>query len=98
MHAGTSDALLTCMMILFEIGIWFGLGIDVGRARAGELATLTVTVDQHLVPPSPRQPYRVWCRDQPGRLSITYFNLWRGRIWQVTVLGGASAIVGGLLY
>ena len=47
---------------------------DVTGAKAGEVATLTVVVDEHLVPHSPRQPYRVWCSDETGRLCLTYFN------------------------
>jgi len=47
---------------------------EVAKARAGEIATLTVTVDEHLVPRNPRQPYRVWCSDETGRLCLTYFN------------------------
>ncbi|MBX9943813.1 MAG: ATP-dependent DNA helicase RecG [Reyranella sp.] len=47
---------------------------EVAGARAGEVATLTVTVDEHLVPRNPRQPYRVWCSDETGRLCLTYFN------------------------
>ena len=47
---------------------------EVAHAKAGEIATLTVTVDEHLVPRSPRQPYRVWCSDESGRLCLTYFN------------------------
>lgn len=46
----------------------------VSGARAGDVATLTVTVDEHLVPRGPRQPYRVWCSDETGRLCLTYFN------------------------
>ena len=46
----------------------------VAQAQAGEVATLTVTVDQHVVPRSPRQPYRVWCSDESGRICVTYFN------------------------
>ena len=46
----------------------------VATARGGEVATLTVTVDEHLVPRNPRQPYRVWCSDDSGRLCLTYFN------------------------
>lgn len=46
----------------------------VAAAKGGEVATLTVTVDQHLVPHNPRQPYRVWCSDDTGRLCLTYFN------------------------
>jgi ATP-dependent DNA helicase RecG len=47
---------------------------DVAHAKAGEVATVTVTVDEHLVPRNPRQPYRVWCSDETGRLCLTYFN------------------------
>ena len=44
------------------------------RPRPATVATLTVTVDEHLVPRNPRQPYRVWCSDETGRLCLTYFN------------------------
>ncbi len=47
---------------------------EVAQAKAGDVATLTVTIDQHHVPHSPRQPYRVWCSDETGRLCLTYFN------------------------
>jgi ATP-dependent DNA helicase RecG len=47
---------------------------EVAQAQAGEIATITVTVDEHLVPRNPRQPYRVWCSDETGRLCLTYFN------------------------
>ncbi|CAN5724327.1 hypothetical protein BH11PSE3_BH11PSE3_51220 [soil metagenome] len=47
---------------------------EIAQAKAGEIATLTVTVDEHLVPRSPRQPYRIWCSDETGRLCLTYFN------------------------
>ncbi len=47
---------------------------EVAQAQAGTVATLTVTVEEHIVPRSPRQPYRVWCSDETGRLCLTYFN------------------------
>jgi ATP-dependent DNA helicase RecG len=47
---------------------------EVAHAKAGEIATITVTVDEHIVPHSHRQPYRVWCSDETGRLCLTYFN------------------------
>ena len=47
---------------------------DVAQARGGEVATLTVVVEEHIVPHSPRQPYRVWCSDETGRICLTYFN------------------------
>jgi ATP-dependent DNA helicase RecG len=46
----------------------------IAQAKAGEVATLTVTVEQHLAPRNPRQPYRVWCSDESGRLCLTFFN------------------------
>ena len=47
---------------------------DVADAIPGDVATLTVTVEEHIVPNNRRQPYRVWCSDETGRLSLTYFN------------------------
>jgi ATP-dependent DNA helicase RecG len=47
---------------------------DIAHAKPGEVATITVTVEQHQVPHNPRQPYRIWCRDESGKLCITYFN------------------------
>ena len=47
---------------------------EVGGARPGEIATITVTVGEHIVPRSRQQPYRVWCHDETGRLCLTYFN------------------------
>ena len=45
----------------------------IGRALS-PAPILTVTVDEHLVPRNPRQPYRIWCSDESGRLCLTYFN------------------------
>ena len=47
---------------------------EVAAAKPGEIATLTVTVEQHHVPSNRRQPYRVWCSDETGRICLTYFN------------------------
>ncbi|MGQ3298134.1 ATP-dependent DNA helicase RecG [Reyranella sp.] len=47
---------------------------EVAQARGGEVATLTVVVDEHLIPHSHRQPYKVWCSDESGRICLTYFN------------------------
>jgi ATP-dependent DNA helicase RecG len=46
----------------------------VAGAEAGAIATITVTVGEHIVPRTQRQPYRVWCSDDTGRLCLTYFN------------------------
>ena len=42
------------------------------EAPAGTVATLTVTVDAHLPPATPRQPYRVRCRDATGFLHLVF--------------------------
>src|SRR5262249_44136618 len=48
---------------------------DIAHAEAGEIATLTVTVDRHQVAPrNLRVPYRVFCHDESGQICLTYFN------------------------
>ncbi|MCW5749068.1 MAG: DEAD/DEAH box helicase, partial [Alphaproteobacteria bacterium] len=47
---------------------------SVAEARPGAVATLTVTVVDHHVPRTPRQPYRVWCEDDTGRLALVFFH------------------------
>jgi ATP-dependent DNA helicase RecG len=46
----------------------------VAKAQPGTVATLTVTVDEHIVSHNRRAPYRVWCSDKTGKLCLTYFN------------------------
>ena len=46
----------------------------VAEAMPGEIATLTVTVDQHVPGGSPRQPWRVRCHDESGELTLVYFR------------------------
>jgi ATP-dependent DNA helicase RecG len=47
---------------------------EIAGALPGAVATLTVTIDEHLVPRNPRQPYKIWCSDETGKISLTYFN------------------------
>ena len=47
----------------------------VADAPAGVIATITVTVDAHEPPRSPRQPYRVRCRDETGFLHLVFFHV-----------------------
>jgi ATP-dependent DNA helicase RecG len=46
----------------------------VADAPPGAVATLTVTVDAHVPPPNPRQPYKVRCRDETGFLHLVFFH------------------------
>ena len=45
------------------------------EAPEGAIATLTVTVDAHIKPHHPRQPYRVRCRDETGFLHLVFFHV-----------------------
>ncbi|MDR3515015.1 MAG: ATP-dependent DNA helicase RecG [Azospirillaceae bacterium] len=47
----------------------------VAEAPAGRIATLTVTVDDHQAPASPRQPWRIRCRDETGFLELVFFHV-----------------------
>ncbi|HJO69451.1 MAG TPA: ATP-dependent DNA helicase RecG, partial [Rhodospirillales bacterium] len=46
----------------------------IAEARAGAVATLTVTVDRHLVPRNRRQPYKVLCFDETGSIALVFFH------------------------
>ncbi|MBF0129056.1 MAG: ATP-dependent DNA helicase RecG [Alphaproteobacteria bacterium] len=46
----------------------------VAEAPAGVVATVTVGVDAHFPPASPRQPYRVRCMDETGFLHLVFFH------------------------
>src|SRR3569832_1000126 len=43
-------------------------------ARPGDIATVTVTVDEHAAPRNPRQPYRVTTHDATGELTFVFFH------------------------
>jgi ATP-dependent DNA helicase RecG len=44
------------------------------EAEEGRIATLTVWVDGHEAPRTPRLPYRVRCRDETGFLTLVFFH------------------------
>jgi ATP-dependent DNA helicase RecG len=43
-------------------------------AKEGAIATVTVWVDSHEAPRSPRLPYRVRCRDETGFIHLVFFH------------------------
>jgi ATP-dependent DNA helicase RecG len=43
-------------------------------APEGPIVTLTLRVDGHVKPGSPRQPYKVRCRDETGFIHLVFFN------------------------
>src|SRR5262249_27095293 len=68
---------------------------DVARAQAGEIATLTITVDRHQVPPrNLRVPYRVFCHDESGQICLTYFNGREDYLRKLLPVGEARVVSG----
>ncbi len=46
----------------------------IAEALAGQVATLTVTIDEHSPPRRPGLPYRVRCHDETGAVDLVFFN------------------------
>ena len=63
-------------------------------APAGAIATLTVTVEAHLRPVNPRQPYRVRCRDETGFLHLVFFHV-KGDYLERLLPVGSLRVVSG---
>ncbi len=66
----------------------------IAEARAGEIVTLTVTVSDHQAPRSRRQPYRVWCHDDSGTLSLVFFH-GHGEYIQKLLPPGEQRVISG---
>ncbi len=46
----------------------------IADAEPGRVATITLRVGQHAAPHNPRQPYRVFCSDGTGELTLVFFH------------------------
>jgi ATP-dependent DNA helicase RecG len=68
----------------------------VREAQSGQVATLTVTVDEHLPPKRPSLPYRVKCSDETGPIELTFFNA-RGDYLEITLPVGEKRVISGRL-
>ena len=69
----------------------------VAAAQAGVIATLTLTVRQHVAPLGQgRQPYRVRCSDETGHLDLVFFRARADTLEQLLPVG-AVRIVSGVL-
>jgi ATP-dependent DNA helicase RecG len=66
----------------------------IAEAPEGRVATLTIIVDQHLVPRNPRQPYKVRCRDDTGFMHLVFFHV-KGDWVEKALPVGATRIVSG---
>jgi ATP-dependent DNA helicase RecG len=67
---------------------------NVAEAPPGRIATITVTVDRHERPRSPRQPYRVRCHDETGVLYLVFFKV-KGDYLERILPVGAKRVVSG---
>ncbi len=47
---------------------------SIAEARPLEIATLTVTIERHVPPPSSRHPYRIECSDESGSMVLIFFS------------------------
>ncbi|MCE9508472.1 MAG: ATP-dependent DNA helicase RecG [Alphaproteobacteria bacterium] len=47
----------------------------IAEAQSGQVATLTVTVDEHAPPRRPSLPYKVRCHDETGVVDLIFFNV-----------------------
>jgi ATP-dependent DNA helicase RecG len=63
-------------------------------ATPGQIATLTVTVDDHLPPGNPRLPYRVRCSDETGAITLTFFHV-KGDWLERALPIGAIRVISG---
>jgi ATP-dependent DNA helicase RecG len=66
----------------------------VAQAPSGVIATITVRIDAHLKPRTPRQPYRVRCHDETGFLHLVYFHV-KGDYLERVLPVGAVRVVSG---
>jgi len=67
-------------------------------APAGVIATLTVTVDAHVKPYNPRQPYRVRCRDETGFLHLVFFHVKGDYLLRLLPVGAKRVVSGRVEY
>ncbi|MDP6567761.1 MAG: ATP-dependent DNA helicase RecG [Alphaproteobacteria bacterium] len=67
---------------------------SVAAAPDGAVATLTVSVDEHLPAPNRRLPYRVMCSDDSGSLSLVFFNPRRDYLNEVLPIGAERVVSG----
>lgn len=67
---------------------------SIAELEDGQVATVTVIIDQHLPPSGPKRPTRIRCRDASGYLHLTYFNV-RSDYLEKAHPAGVSRVVSG---
>ena len=68
----------------------------VAAAVPGEIATITVTVDQHYPPANKRLPYKVRCSDATGALTLVFFHAHADYLTRVLPVGETRIVSGRL--
>ncbi len=68
----------------------------VAAAEPGRVATIALTVDNHLPPQSRRQPYRVQCSDETGVLMLVFFHAQESYLNRILPAGERRVVSGRL--
>ncbi len=66
----------------------------VAAAPDGAVATLTVTVDEHIPSANRRLPYKVLCSDDTGTVSLVFFNAKADYLEKMLPLGATRVVSG----
>jgi ATP-dependent DNA helicase RecG len=66
----------------------------VADAPDGQIATLTVTVMKHFPNERRNQPYKVWCTDETGAITLVFFNAHKDFV-EKHLPEGATVVVSG---
>ncbi|TCS64386.1 ATP-dependent DNA helicase RecG [Varunaivibrio sulfuroxidans] len=67
---------------------------SVKNAVPGDVATFTVTVDRHVPPTAPRQPYRVHCHDETGTMVLVFFHAREDYLTKTLPMGKRRVVSG----
>ncbi len=66
----------------------------IAAAETGRIATIAVTVDRHVPPRNPRLPYKVFCSDETGVMTLVFFHA-RGDWLAERLPEGQARVVSG---
>ncbi|HEX6959827.1 MAG TPA: ATP-dependent DNA helicase RecG [Ferrovibrio sp.] len=68
----------------------------IAEAEPGRIATITLTIDRHLPPRTPRLPYKILGHDGSGKLTLVFFN-GREDFLKRSLPAGEQRVVSGML-
>ncbi|HZL60146.1 MAG TPA: ATP-dependent DNA helicase RecG [Stellaceae bacterium] len=66
----------------------------VAEATEGSVATLTVKIEAHAKPHNPRQPYRIRCSDETGKLNLVFFHVKDDYLERLLPVGSTRIVSG----